>query len=248
MASPVTVLLAGPPGIGKSACVVRAFGKKAFWVCAERGALHVARNPEVNPGGQVPDHVECLATVNPWAEAFAAVQKGCEGVRAGKYVAVVIDTLSSLADRETDYVQRTVSDKYGRQWAALGSHLRQVVNEALACGAIVVAICHYDSASDFHGARPRLPGKLGSEAVPSLFDIVLRCEMRAGPDGKPVRVFRRDASDPLWKDRTGVVVDGEPMDLRSVVRRATQRLRGLAVDAPPVSLIATAEAPGATDL
>lgn len=235
--SPLAILIAGPPGIGKTACVARALGRRAHWTVTERGGLDVARNPAVNPSGEVPDYDECLTTVVPWREALTSVRAGVAGVRAGRYVAIVLDTLSTLADREMDHLQQTMATGHGREWAVLGAHLRAVVNEALAAEAIVVAICHYEAASDFHGARPRLPGRLGSELIPSLFSVVLRCELRAGSNGAPVRVFRLPPDDPLWKDRTGVVVDGEPMDLRSVLRRATQRLQGRVVDAAPASLL-----------
>lgn len=39
MTSPITVLLAGPPGIGKTSAALRALGKAAFWVTTEKGAL-----------------------------------------------------------------------------------------------------------------------------------------------------------------------------------------------------------------
>jgi len=91
-----TVLLVGAPKIGKSSAVIRAFGKRAFWICTERGAIAPALDKSINPSGEVPDYIECLSLDAPFNEVFSLAEKACVAATRGKYSVIVIDTLSAI--------------------------------------------------------------------------------------------------------------------------------------------------------
>lgn len=203
----------------------------------ERGALAPALDPAVCPEG-MPPYVECLDTDRPIEEATLALREGLRRVRAGDCAAIVVDTLSSLADREfvRIRVRDKVQDQYGRANRMLADRIKSFLWEVMESGALLICICHEREPSTIEGkftpGGPKLPGGLVVD-VPSLFSIVLRCKTVAGPDGRPARAFGCDPLDRSYVtgDRYTVVTDGQPMDLRAVLRAAVGKARGAGVRA-----------------
>jgi len=229
-----TVLLCGPSGIGKSSACIKALpAKHTYWICTERGALMPAVNPEVNPSGEIPDFDEILSFEHAYEDARICIDKALAGYRAGKYRACVIDTLSSLGDRE--YVRvRTIDrlpEAYGKANRELASRIQPLLWRLMDSGLLVVCIAHEKDPITIEGRTmpggPKLPGDLG-KSVPALFDLVLRCDLSVDGEGNPIRVFRHNAlsiKTHQTKDRFGLVQDGDPMDLKDVLKRATALIR-----------------------
>lgn len=224
-----TILLSGPTKIGKTVSVIRATGPSAFWLCTERGALVPAIDPELNPYGVIPSYIECLDPEKPWEEAMAAVRAA---IKTNKFGAIVVDTLSSLADREfvRIRVKDHVKEDFGRANKLLADRIKSLVWEVIDSGLVFIATAHEREPTTIEGrftpGGPKLPGRL-VEDVPSLFSIVLRCDTAAGSDGRPKRVFRCDPLDRsyLTGDRYNVVTDGMDMDLKLVLRSAVEKAR-----------------------
>lgn len=230
------VLLIGRTKIGKTGQIVRALGGAVFWITTEPDALAPATNPQLNPhrtaDGRclIPDHIECLSTEDPCGEVSAAIDIGLMGVRQGKYLGLVLDTLSSLADREYHKITAPrhmggegIRPEYGRASSELARRVQPLLWKVFASRCLFVATAHYRAPTYIEGKQmyggPRLPGKL-VELEPSLFRATLKCDFGAGPNGKPMRVFRA-GNDPLvyTGDSYGVVEDGMPMDLLLVLQR-----------------------------
>lgn len=223
-----TLLLCGASGIGKTTSAIKALNpKRTFWIATERGALLPALNPEINPSGIVPDFVEALDMVNPWAEAMSLIKFALEQCERGRYDVVVIDTLSSLADREYLRVRNVekITDKYGAANKVLRQRILPVVWQLISTGPMVIAISHDREPSEIDGhitrGGPRLAGDLVS-TVPSLFDICLRCDVGALPTGAVGRIVRLEPLNKKYvdKDRFGQIKDGDPLDLKVILGRA----------------------------
>jgi hypothetical protein len=208
--------------------VIRALNpRRTRWIATERGALLPALNAEINPSGVVPDFDEALDLVNPWGEAMRLLGDALDASRAGRYDAIVIDTLSSLADREMLRIRNVekVTDKFGAANRVLRQRILPVVWSLVSAGPMVIAISHdrEPSVIDGHITRggPRLAGDLVS-TVPSLFDMVLRCDIGASPTGEAIRVVRLQPLDKKYvdKDRFSQIKDGDPLDLKLILSRA----------------------------
>lgn len=227
-----TILLYGGSGIGKTSAVIQALRPQStYWITTERGALIPATDPSINHWGAIPAQCECLSTDDPFRELDQAVKSTCALVRAGKYAAIVIDTLSSWAEREylkIATVER-VPESYGRANRTLRNRLLPLVNRCLEAGAILVTICHEKDPQTIEGRSrpggPKLPGDL-LETIPSLFDQVIRIGVESDLQNGAVRVARVNELDRSWvtKDRYGVIKrPSEPLDLRAFITRAIER-------------------------
>ena len=233
-----TLLLTGTSGVGKSTAVLRAtHPATTLWICCERGALQVAHAPELNPWRNgsattplIPHHVEALSPAQPFEEVDRIVRATVPQIRDGKIKAVVIDTLSSLCDRE--YARIRMGDKvpesYGKANRMLAMRLQSILWHLLDTEAMVIAIAHEREPTTIEGkfmpGGPKLAGDL-VRSVPALFDMVLRLRIGLDSDGKPQRQIAVDPmkQDYLTKDRFAVAVDGEPADLRAILMRAVER-------------------------
>lgn len=230
-----TLLLSGPTGVGKSVAVIKATNPEStYWICAERGALLPAVDPNINPSGKIPQHDTATDLARPWEETIAYIRKGMEGHKKGIFRTIVLDTISSLADREYLRIRNAdhVTDKYGAANRMLRTRVLPVVWELLNCGAMIIVLSHDKEPTQIDGiltkGGPRLPGDL-LQTVPSLFDIVLRARRGAGPDGSTMRLIRFDAMDERYtdKDRFGIVKDGDPLDLKRILVEAVSRMEKL---------------------
>lgn len=235
MPSAPTILLAGKPKIGKSTAIIRALGDAAFYVGTEPGFIKPAFAPYANPtiGTAKPwfpqpgrDYVECLAEKDPIGEVEAMLNARMDDIR--RRGAVVVDTLSSLVDRDMWWLKNggvpaKQMKAYGEPYQSLYDRIKHMIYIVLREGVIVCATAHEQDPSNFEGKfRPggvKLPGQLVKD-MPSLFDTILRCGVEMTPTG-PARVFRCDPLDIQYVtgDRWNVVVGTEPMDLELILRR-----------------------------
>lgn len=235
-----SVLIFGDSGLGKTVAVNRALGPKAYWLCAERNALAPCTDPVLNPHGRLPDFDHCLSTEKPMEEATHCVQKVVPHLQSGKYRAVVIDTLTTLAGREMHRIHTVerIKDDYGKASSALDERIMRLVHTVLAQNAVVVCIAHPREPTTIEG-RPKkggaqLPGK-GAISLPQQFDMVLRFKVGMDQDGNKKRVLHVDPLDTLWttKDRYSVLPrtgrdeerEGPADNLLDYLRAAASKVR-----------------------
>lgn len=232
-----TILIYGQSGVGKSTEALRAIGRKGFYLLPERGAIAPAYALGLRP---LPPHEYVLSPTAP-AELCLRVarEKILPLVQSGQVRAVVIDTLSTLADRQLVYSYKTVqrADQYARGHADCGNKIMELVGELQRMEdregrqTIVVAICHQANASNIEGhfkpMSPKLPGKL-HESLPAQFDISLLMQIATNAKGERAPVFRCDWLNrgQITRDRYSVVTDGERADLYSLLKRVYDRIDG----------------------
>ena len=219
-----TFLIAGESARGKTSAVVQALGTGAFWICLERGALAVAKNAAVNPSLAVPDFVECLDTDKPFEEVKAVILKIMPLIREGKYYAVVMDTLSTWADREMARIHRNgITESYGRDTGKLKERITELMSLLMQVNCVFIALAHGRDYANIDGkAMPGgalLPGRAAA-SVPSLFDEVFHMRIARTFDGKPYRAFYADDMNDQYrtKDRYGVNQGEQPADLKRCLR------------------------------
>ena len=231
MFKPPTLLLCGPAGIGKSASIVKALNPDTtFWICTERGALLPAKNKEINPSGKLPDYVEILDYTSACEQVAAVIKNVLDGKGKRAYNAIVIDTLSALADMEYTRIRKVEGfrKEFGDANKELGMRVNSILWKLLDSNLLVVCTAHEKEPMNINGkitpGGPKLPGDL-SKSVFSMFDLVLRCDLGADAKGNAKRVIRHS---PLaiktfqTKDRFGVVKDGDDLDVKDVLTKAMQ--------------------------
>ena len=250
---PITIMLVGLTKTGKSTSWIQAFGSKALCIATEAHAIAPAFDPELNPlrdarGTPItekhaapPKVVYCMSTTNPADEVLRAIREQVvPGVAKGEIGAVILDTVTTLADREFAWIKQTMKawDSYGRGSKRLYDRIQTLLSELLALGVVVVGVAHESEPSSFtdnatgkstfRPGGPKLPGDL-VKSSPSLFGTILRCTVRADDDGNPRRVFVCNPLDTQWVtgDSWNVVGAVEPMDLRSVATRIWKKAREL---------------------
>ena len=224
-----SVLVVGPSAIGKTVAVAQALNPDhSFWICTEPGALEPMFNLELNPWKKIPPMAECLSTHKPASEVQRWVQYCLDEHAKGRIKAVVLDTLSTLCEREWAYIRNSlrVDEGYGRANRALGLSINPLIYDLLSVRSLLVCmICHEKESSTIEGkfmpGGPKLPGDL-IKTVPAQFDICIRVGVEAGQ-----RIMKVDPLDRtfLTKDRYSVITDGEKLDLRSVLKRVLDRKR-----------------------
>jgi hypothetical protein len=234
-----TFLLYGRSGFRKTTSVYLASGPFAFWFTSERNALAPVSQPEIhqrwlNQGRSVvPDHAVLLDTNDPVKEMQQAWVKALPNVRAGKYRAVVFDTISTFAQRFMHQAHaKGIEDGYGKASAWVNERILQMIHLALAENVVVIAIAHDKDMSNIEGkfryGGPDLAGKGGS-LVAAQFDLVARVAVDATPEGMLHTGFC-DESNTEWlqKDRWGGSGPAKKFlmsDLNGVITRSVERSR-----------------------
>jgi len=226
-----SVCLFAESGFGKSTLALQFNPEKVRYIGTEREAIAPGLSKLLNPHWpKLPMYQECLSVDRPFEELFKVAQ---EAARDQSRPIVVLDTLSSWADREMGRIHRDgVPDAYGRASALLHERLTTIINTILLAGNIFIALAHQKEPSliesKFSKGGPRMPGK-SSAIIPSLFSMVLRGDVEMGDDMKKRRVFRVDPLDSRYfsKDRYNVVADGADADLLGAVRAAVQSIRAV---------------------
>ena len=237
-----SVMIVGPSAIGKTTAVAQALQPKStFWLCTEPGALSPMFDPALNHWGSLPRSVELLSPKDPVKEVRSFLPQIAAEHRSGLVNAVVIDTLSSLADREYNYIRlvKGVDESYGRANRAVSLSVCSLLYDLLQIRSLfTVCIAHEKESQTIEGrftpGGPRLAGDL-VRSVPAMFDEVLRVAVE-----NRQRIIKVDPLDRsfLTKDRLGVVTDGEALDLRSIFKRMVARANGKPAQAQSVVVTA----------
>ena len=132
-AEPLFMMFYGPPGTGKTTDACAAFGRRAFFIPCEEGAL----KPILARGMPVPDHPKQV--VKTWDDLTAAVSYAA--ANKDRYSAVVIDTISTW----TANVYRVLATKH-KGWdipIAMRNMLIALRDGARQLGIHVIMIAHH---------------------------------------------------------------------------------------------------------
>lgn len=228
------ILVYGESSIGKTILALRALNSAiTYWITTEAGALDVARSSEPlddgnppNPWGILPPHVfEVLSYENSVAEMRKAVDAAVRSVGSDECKAIVVDTLSSWANRDYGRLMgaQARKEEYAEESRLVARHLVEAVSRLQATGALVVCLCHEKEFSNLSSRKggPALPGRAMGQ-VGALFSLIARARWDVGGDGKARRVLWVNAADPKWytKDRLGIIRGSAPFDLRAYLRAA----------------------------
>ncbi len=190
-------MIYGGPGSGKTTDVVQAFGRKAFFIQCEPGAL----KPVLARGIAVPDHTKHV--VQTWEDLTAAIAYA--GQHRDKYNCCVIDTITTW----TACVYKQLETKY-KGWAipvAMRNMLLTLRDGARQMGMHVVMIAHalppkYSETGQLEQkGGPLLTPKSAQGLFVPLVDTMLRSEtITAGASSK--RVYF--TGGPTWPSEAGL--------------------------------------------
>lgn len=202
------VLMMGPAKIGKScAAISTAPGSRYVIECdpgPEAALLPVRRRTK-----DFDYDIVRKSTARPndplrnnhyaWTDMMACLKSARDGVAAGKYKTIVLDTLSEFADSlEAQCAQDTFNDKAEpdgrRYWYTYEKRLRHVLNNLFLIQAHVIVTSHYievggEEAIEVDGNKgtnkrgkglvPLLGGKARG-TIPSMFTDVIFMDMMSG--------------------------------------------------------------------
>lgn len=199
---PFFLMLYGGPGQEKTTQAVQAFGRKAFFIQCEPGAL----KPIVARGLPVPDHTKHI--VQTWEALTEAVAYA--GQHRDRYNAVIIDTISTW----TACVYKVLESKF-KGWAipmAMRNMLLTLRDGARNLGIHVVMIAHAmppqysETGAMTAKGGPLMTPKSAQNLFVPLVDTMLRVDTLTG-GGTPQRVFF--TGGPEWPQGVGLA----PTDL-----------------------------------
>lgn len=234
---PMFLMVYGGPGTGKTTEAVATFGREAFFVQCEPGAL----KPIVARGLPVPDHTK--GVVQTWDDLAAAV--AFAGQHRDRYKAVIIDTISTW----TATVYKQLEAKY-KGWAipvAARNMLLGLRDGARALGIHVLMIAHeappwYDDKGELKAlGGPLMTPRSAQGLFVPLVDSMLRVSTLRTTAG-PQRVFFPGGMNPwpqglglppadmgLWhvKNRDGCNEQVVPADLKAYLQARQPRYVGL---------------------
>lgn len=226
-AEPLFLMFYGPPGLGKTTDAVQAFGRRAFFVSCEEGAL----KPILARGLPMPDHPKDV--VKTWDDLVAAVSYAAQ--HKDRYSAVIIDTISTW----TANVYRSLEDNFKgkNRWdlpVQMRKMLLQLREGARALGIHVVMIAHQlpPQYTELGALRskggPLLAPKTAMEIFNGVCDTQLRVDIvntgmqnqrvyfTGGPEW-PISAGLPPTDLHLWhvKNRDGVAAAIVPADLKA---------------------------------
>ena len=146
--------------------------------------------------------------------------------KAGEISSVVLDTGSEVAARMEGAFDKQFKD--GRQvYQALSSTFVELIDTVIKLGIWFVMICHetppeMDKTGQKLRGGPLMPGKKLPRRLPPKFDLVLRAAAKAdslGGEAKRVYECNPLSGDYIMKDRFGVTLKEQPMELAPIVFR-----------------------------
>ena len=234
-----SLLLVGPPGVGKTVGSYRALNPAATgWILGEPGALDPCVDPILNPWrtGSKPAKPfwfkECLSVEKPYVQMQAAVLEATRMIYAKQMRAIAFDGFTNYLKRELTRIieiEKT-AENYGKAAKVLGRRARSLLSpifEACATtGAPFVVIAHQNKGPQtiegtFTPGAADVPNHLLYE-IPSLFSTVVRVEVSSGK-----RIIRCDPLDTRYitRDRFNCVIDGEEMNLRAILMRIATKVQ-----------------------
>lgn len=223
-AEPLFLILYGGPGQEKTTEVVKTFGKSAFFIQCEPGAL----KPILARGLPMPDHPKQV--VQTWDDLVAAI--AFAGQHRDRYRAVVIDTISTWSA----HVYRDLEKKF-KGWAipvAMRNYLITLREGARQLGLHVIMIAHamppqFNEQGQLQAkGGPLLTPKSAQGLFVPLVDTMLRVDtISAGAESRrvfftggptwPTGAGMPPADLQLWnvKNRDGCELACVPADLRA---------------------------------
>lgn len=195
---------------------------KAFWIETEEGGL----TPVPRALGYTPEHTAMVTDPsNPMAGMQAALVIATQKAHAGEVTGVIIDTLSTWAERLVKHRLTEALD--ARQaYGALTTDLPEMLDSFLALPVWTVVIAHAappeteEKTGAFLRGGPCLPGKKLTRSIPRKFDLVLHADIEEGV-GSARRVYRCDPTVRRWitGDRFGVTIPVQEMELKPLLYR-----------------------------
>lgn len=225
---PLFLMLYGGPGTGKTTEAVATFGRSAFFIQCEPGAL----KPIVARGLPVPDHTK--GVVQSWEDLSGAV--AFAGQHRDRYKAVIIDTITTWT--ATAYKQLEAKFKGWAIPIAARNMLLGLRDGARALGIHVVMIAHAmpprfdDKGTLLSKGGPLMTPRSAQDLFVPLVDTMLRVDTLQTAQG-PQRVFFPGGTNPwpqtlglppadvgLWwcKNRDGCNEQVVPADLRAYLQ------------------------------
>jgi hypothetical protein len=157
---------------------------------------------------------------DPFGEVMAAIEAYVVPlVAAGQICCVVIDTLSTLAQRMLNAFHDNVSTSGWDIYPAITRQVDQIIGRLQSMGVWVIALCHKQPPNPEKGRRggPKLPGSL-VDMIPGLFSLILQTEKRV-INNQTIYVYVCEQGNKFWhmKDRWGVAHPLQVADLRPMI-------------------------------
>lgn len=201
------ILVYGASGAGKTTLVKTLVPMgKVLLLSAEAGLLSIR--------GVTGIDVVKISTVADLREAYAHLAKSDHG-----YKWVALDSISEIAEVVLADAKATAKDP--RQ--AYGTVLDECVRISRAFRDLPISVyfsCKEELTKSESGALLYAPGFPGAKlgiAIPYLFDLVLRLQVKSD-EGKRVRFLQAQPDGmSVAKDRSGKLADVEPADLGAIV-------------------------------
>jgi len=242
-----SIAIYGPPKIGKTLDVAATFSR-AFFLLADPGGLTSVKAHL----GYTPPHVELINLDDPFGEIMRAIdQQVVLDIKAGKHTAIVIDTMSELADRILNVEDRLSKGNARQSYPKTAQKIKAITRKLLMFPIWFVGIFHEQEPiadeSGYIKGSLALPGSKLPFAIAGMFSTVIHAVAMPGMTDSG-RVYTCNSVDPHWVsgDRTGACMTRQDMDLRPIVWRMTHGEEPMPEWQPKVK--ATKEQQGGTTL
>lgn len=185
------LLIMGDPKVGKTHCTLATCEKPAYVInCDDASALL--------PATKVTSDFSWDLVASPDMGIFQKMQNALheahKGVKEGRYKTIIVDTLSSYAQRIEPILADSTNNAQGipdgrRYWPEYEKRLRNVIDRLFALPAHVIVLTHYLDVGGAVGDNqlsktgPGLVPMFGGKAratIPALFQDVVFLEKRKG--------------------------------------------------------------------
>lgn len=210
-----SIAIYGPPKIGKTLDVISAFNK-AFVCLADPGGLVTVQSHL----GFLPAHAELTNLTDPYGEIMRVIdQQFIPGLQQKKYSAIVIDTVTELADRILMAEDVFTKNDPRRSYPRTAGKIKAIMRKCMMLNTWFVGIFHeieptIEETRVIKGSLA-LPGGKLQVAVAGMFNSVLRAVYQSE------RMYICNPADHSYitGDRTGACKSRQEMDLRPILWR-----------------------------